>query len=40
MPKVTIIEPKISKEENERNLEKVKEVLMKIARHIASNNEA
>lgn len=40
MPKVTIIEPKISKEENEKNLEKVKEVLMKIARQMSSNNEA
>lgn len=40
MPKVTIIEPKISKEENERNLEKVKEVLMKIARQIVADNEA
>lgn len=31
MAKVTIIEPNISKEENEANLKKVEEVLRKIA---------
>ncbi|MDQ0150053.1 putative amidohydrolase [Eubacterium multiforme] len=32
MVKVTIIEPNISKEENEANLKKVEEVLRKIAK--------
>lgn len=31
MPKVTIIEPNISEEENQENLKKVEEVLQKIA---------
>lgn len=37
MADVTVIEPNISSEENERNLERVKEVLTKIARDMQIN---
>lgn len=34
MPRAIIVEPNISKEENEKNLEEVKRVLAKIAKEI------
>ena len=40
MCKVTIIEPKISKKENEKNLKRLEEVLQKVALQIVqSTNE-
>ncbi|WP_338627662.1 hypothetical protein QJR52_07190 [Clostridium baratii] len=38
--KIIIIEPDISKEENEVNLKQVEEILQKIARQILRKNKA